>query len=602
MKNRYGSIMLIVLPFLVAAMLGFIPVDADASWDADLLHWNMPPVASPASMNLTSPLGTNLWFFRNWVSEYSMIDAFKQSQAWIPQCQPPDCAVGIWDTGESALFDLDSNGWVRSLPALADPPTYTSVATQMFNGFGANYPGGQYIVLYDGAGTLVYSGDAVKNNALSVAGRDVITVTPAGGIILRITATDPSHTGNYIRNIRVVPAAYEATYATQIFHPDFLAKIQDYRALRFAQWMNVNSSTQSSWSTRSHTSDARWNNQTAGMPIEIMVALANRTNADPWFNLPHMADDNYFTQFATLVRDSLAPNLKVYVEYSNEVWNGSYGYNQSYWVQNQATMTWGTGGDVFAKQMNWHGMRTAQMCDIWKSVWGAQSNRVVCVMGAQSGNQGSIVPALDCPLWAAGRPCYSHGINVLAIGPYFGGYLGYNQYITDVIGWTQDADGGLNKLFTEVITGGILPNSPSPSGALARAFTEISMSNRLIITRGVSLVAYEGGSHFASTSGNLTVTNLFSRATHDARMGDVYDRYLAGWRARGGTLFMHYFNVGQVTNLGSFGALDYMNQSSSPKYDALMRFISNNSCWWINCAGALLATNPMTNYLPFVQK
>ncbi len=31
-----------------------------------------------------------------------------------------------------------------------------------------------------------------------------------------------------------------------------------------------------------------------------------------------MADDNYVSQLATLVKDNLDPELKVYVEYSNE--------------------------------------------------------------------------------------------------------------------------------------------------------------------------------------------------------------------------------------------------------------------------------------------
>ncbi len=60
-----------------------------------------------------------------------------------------------------------------------------------------------------------------------------------------------------------------------------------------------------------------------GMPVEVMVKLANKLNVDPWFCLPHLCTDDYVTQFATYVRDHLNSNLVAYYELSNEVWNGS---------------------------------------------------------------------------------------------------------------------------------------------------------------------------------------------------------------------------------------------------------------------------------------
>ena len=160
--------------------------------------------------------------------------------------------------------------------------------------------------------------------------RDVIDVRPAGGgIWLYITSTDPNHTGNYIRNIRVIMPGFPDS-STDIFHTSFLEKLKQYRLLRVMQWMETNGSTQSRWSTRTRMEDARWNRPgSGGVPVEAMVKLANKLSADLWVNMPHQADDEYIASFAALVRDSLAPNLKIRVEYSNEVWNGSYGYTQS---------------------------------------------------------------------------------------------------------------------------------------------------------------------------------------------------------------------------------------------------------------------------------
>ena len=42
-----------------------------------------------------------------------------------------------------------------------------------------------------------------------------------------------------------------------------------------------------------------------GMSVEYMVQLANDLDADPWFNMPHLADDTFVRNFATHVRDHL---------------------------------------------------------------------------------------------------------------------------------------------------------------------------------------------------------------------------------------------------------------------------------------------------------
>lgn len=42
------------------------------------------------------------------------------------------------------------------------------------------------------------------------------------------------------------------------------------------------------------------------------------------FSMPHLADDDYHQRFATYVRDTLRPDVKVYVEWSNEVWHNGF--------------------------------------------------------------------------------------------------------------------------------------------------------------------------------------------------------------------------------------------------------------------------------------
>ena len=58
-------------------------------------------------------------------------------------------------------------------------------------------------------------------------------------------------------------------------------------------------------------------------------------------------------------------------------------------------------------------------------------------------------------------------------------------------------------------------------------------------------------------------------------MYDLYTKLLQAWKKAGGTLFTHYLDRGVPTKCGSWGALEYVEQNGSPKYNALMDFIDN---------------------------
>ncbi len=516
-------------------------------------------------------LGTNLNEVNDYSPQLPFKDIFKYSREWFTQCQPgadPGCSfANSFDTGEAAFIDLDADGWVRSVPARSSPRIFTSVAT--FWDVPAEFPTGQYIVLYEGSGTIEYGLGAQKIQAASQPGRDVIDIDPVrGGILLRISATD---TGNYIRRIRVVAVGDESSFQSQPFTAAFLGRIAPYHALRFMDWMRTNNSELQSWSSRAKPIDARY--ATAkGVPAEVMIDLANRTGKAPWFTLPAMADDPFFQNFAQLVKDSLNPALPVFVEYSNEIWNSIF--SQGAWVEEQAQQDFPGGiASGFTKRLNWHGKRTAQMCDIWKQVFGARASQVVCVLGAQAANTFTASEALSCPLSNL-APCSGHGINAVAIAPYFGDYIGQQENFSEVDGWTLATDGGLSSLFSELSGGGVLGGGPT-GGSLAQSFGWIEEYKALTHDRGLALLAYEGGQHLAgigAAGDDPSLTTLFTSANRDARMGTLYTSYLNGWSGRAAGLFMHFSDISSYTKFGSWGALEQIGQSSSPKYDALRAY------------------------------
>ncbi|MBW4617965.1 MAG: cellulose-binding protein [Cyanosarcina radialis HA8281-LM2] len=540
----------------------------------------LSPAAIAATPNANSPVGTNLAGINALSTELPFLDAFKSSTRWFTMCTNRDLGCtnsNMWNTGEEDLLNLDPQGWVKSLPSSEDAPIYTRVSTYLFQGMKGRYPSGQYVVLYEGEGTIEYHGDARKN--LSSPGRDLIDINADNGrgVMLTITKTDPQKTGNYIRNIKVVKLEYESQLS-QGFNPKFIEKIDKFKAIRFMDWMKTNNSKQQNWQGRPTRKTASY--ALSGVPLETMVSLSNRISADPWFNMPHMANDEYITNFASTVKRSLSPKLKVYVEYSNEVWNPQF--SQYSWVGEQANKEWPISAhNTYTKVANWHGKRTAQICQIWKRSFGTQSHRVVCVMGAQATSEWQSTQALDCPLWI-NKPCYKHGINAMAIAPYFGGHIGAPNNQSELETWTLD------RLFQELEQGGQLISSSAGSVA-DKSYTAMLRNFNIASQRNLDMLAYEGGQHLVGRGGvenNQTITNLLIAANQDPRMYNLYTNYLSRWKSSGGKLFMNFSSVGAYSKWGSWGTLEYIDQNGSPKYNAVVDFIKTNPCWWNNCASS----------------
>jgi hypothetical protein len=522
-------------------------------------------------------LGTNLDAVIDFSPQVPFLDLFKLSRDWYTQ------SASVFDTEEAFRLNLDADGWVRSLaPTGNGPALFTRACTLVFS-MGAvtggteegrfPYPAGDYVVRYDGEGTLEYNFAASRISGST--GRDVIRVTPLEpGIQICITQSDPGNNGNYLRNIRLYAPGHEALAEDAIFDPEFLARLAPFGALRFMDWMRTNDSTQAEVETRPLPEHARYSTE-AGVPAEIMAALANTLEAKPWFNMPHRATDAYVTEFATVIRNTLDSDLDVYVEYSNEIWNNQFlqgSFIEEEGIEKFAAMP----GSNFDRRLNRFGERTAEICDIWREVFGNDAGRVNCVMGGQAANTFIAQEALECPMSSL-APCRDHGITALAIAPYIGDSIGLPDFESTVEDWTEDDDGGLGQLFTELNTESVLGDA---EGGLPTVRDRIAFHAELALDQGVELLAYEGGQHLVGVGApaeNFQLNTLFDAANRDARMGALYKSYLNTWIAEGGGLFMHFSDTGSYSRFGRWGALELPDQSGSPKYNALVQ-ISRTEC------------------------
>ncbi len=505
------------------------------------------------TLNPAPPIGTNLGRLNNLNSQIAFVDLFKQSSG-----SPFD----PW----SPSVPTDAMGYPLSIVA----PAY--VETILASVADGRYPAGQYTLIFTGDGTIQLGRDASGTfNQTSGTGSYPFTVSQptSQGIRVRITR---SSAANPVKDIRVVMPGHASTYQTQPFYPPLLSQLQGFGVIRFMAWSRTNDSQFSSWSQRttpSHATQAR----TYGPSYEHAISLCNQAQADPWFTIPHLADDNFIQQLALLIKNNLNTSRNVYIEYSNELWNGQFG--QTAWVQNQG-LSLGLNTQAARAGRYFNAKRSAEIFHIFETEFGAQSSRVKKVLATQSGN----ATVTNDILFAFSQSSIN-GVSVnpwgieadyLAGAPYFGGQLS-----TDLI-----AQGEVNSISIDTILQRV------QTTYLPQALTRMQTDKAAIDAFNASgnhhlqLVAYEGGQSLApsgSESSNTVLAQKLIDVNRHPLMYDIYRQYLQGWEDRGGQLFLHYHLVQTPNEYGSWGALEYLDQplSQAHKYRAL-RDIQSESC------------------------
>jgi hypothetical protein len=502
-----------LLLIAVLTLTSFIPA-ADASAQTS------PPNAGNRF------LGINLAGIADWTTEWPFVDAFRISRAWISN---RDGAA--W--GQGGALSLTPEGWVASLA-----PGQRAITPIYISGY---HPTGDWVLLYDGDGDITFP--MFTNTIISQSpGRIVLNVPRADEPIwVEIRRTNPA---NPVRNMRLIMPGFEATYAAQPFHPLFLERLSRFGALRFMDFMSTNNSTIRRWNDRPQVSDATY--AVKGVPAELMVQLANTLRADPWFTMPHLADDDYVRRFAMLVRDQLDPSLKIYIEYSNETWNCQF-TQCAYMGQQSAALGWGS--NAYWDGARYHARRATEIFAIWEQVFGGHE-RFVRVLASQAVNAAlseRIVSWEDA--WRTA--------DALAIAPYFSTDLRSDITVDQIIS-------GCRSVIQNDIRRWI-----SEQKAVADRY-------------GLDLLMYEGGQHLLApepwndTAQMRAMTETAIAANRDPRMADLYLEYMRQWDALGGGMLMHFSSVGLPSRWGMWGALEYQDQplTQAPKYRALMAYIT----------------------------
>ena len=475
-------------------------------------------------INAQPSMGINLAGPCDWNTELPFVDVFRQSRPWISQRpgQP-------WGGGPA--LELNELGWVTRL----EPGCFAE--TLMLTDLDGHYPKGRYTVLYEGAGRVEITRGRIVERA---PGRIVFEVHPTAGISLQLHEIDPA---DPVRNIRVIMPGFEDTYLNNPWHPRFLERWQDFAAVRFMDFMHTNNSTITRWEQRPTPQHQTFSQR--GVAVEYLVDFANRADLDPWFCMPHEADDEFIRQFARYVKRHLNPDRRVYVEWSNETWNSIFQQHRYAAVKGQQL---GLANQPWAAAWQYTARRSVEVFRLWEQEFG-EGPRLVRVLATQSANPYIAEQMLAFP------PVAQHA-DALAIAPYLGLHLTAER-VDDVL--ALGVDGLLDQLEEDV-----LPQVTSQHIRRHKAVAD---------KFGLQLIAYEAGQHLVGVGAAVNqqpLTDLLQQVNAHPRMATIYRQYFDAWQQEGGGLLAHFSSISAWSKWGSWGLMQYYDQDpqTQPKMHA----------------------------------
>lgn len=497
-----------------------------------------PPAEDPSR----NRIGLNLWFNRDWGGSFAFADVMKESRPWQDGAN--------WN---NPVGGVDEFGW----------PT-ADASTVIFSGDAADF-NGTYTLLFEGQAdvSLLWSPGTVANKtwdpATNTTRADVTyAMTPANrsvGLAFRNTRRTPgSPLGSGFRNARLYRPGYP-TDGSVVYAAPFLTALGKAGTVRMMEWAGGSSDVVEHWADRAtpaHATqggllsppyvapDGQTYRQPLGVALEHEIQLCNRLMTDCWINVPPVADDEYVQNMALALKfgtdgrnpytspqanpvfPPLNPALRVYVEYSNENWNGGSGFLAFHIIKaicahldaSHPVMV-PTPDSIYTAVWRYPAWRTWAIGEIFRAVFGdaAMFSRVRPVLMTQRGNaNGTLSSALT---WLDG---FLRGLPT-------------PRRISDIL-WAAGGSGywGANNMVSAVPDQFFAPgNIPDTATLRDFALDAVWTGNY-----GIRHVAYEGGPGLSFSAADDQALNA------DPRMKDAVEAVHDAWTGRGGDLLVYY--------------------------------------------------------------
>ena len=223
---------------------------------------------------------------------------------------------------------------------------------------------------------------------------------------------DFTGTGGAVKDLRILRPGYPISGAPPL-HTPWKDHVSRFPVVRFLDWTRTNGNRDVTWADRMTPQKRRMATYIA--PWETVIDAANALNRDAWINVPVQANDEYVANLATLFRDRLNPNLNVYVEYGNELWNfnirdvdmdaingGIFNgatVNRDLAVATPPSSPIRFDGQSDPTTLGFRrvALRLKEISDIWRTVWGsaAMNTRVRPVLAGQMANSFIVSEGLE---------------------------------------------------------------------------------------------------------------------------------------------------------------------------------------------------------------
>ena len=470
-------------------------------------------------------MGINLAGICDWNTELPFVDVFLATREWISQREGEE-----W--GKGPELEVDEHGWIRRLEknCWAEAPLCTID--------GGHYPSGVYTVAYDGEGKLDFRNAKIVSEKAGLIEIDVDSSN--GPFWLRIKETNPK---NYIRNIHVYMPGYgtEASRASSgVWNPDFLNRWKSMKIFRTMDWQATNGSKLKEWKDRAHPDDAIYSR--VGLPYEVICDFIERTDADLWICVPDDADDDYVRKMAALLKENLSVEKKIYLEYSNEVWNFSFEQNRRAVQKGRALKMAETDWEA---AWFYTARRSVEIFNIFEEVFGGHG-RLIRILPSQAANPYVSEQILKF------EDAWKHA-DALAIAPYVGWGVSVEEK-DEVL--KLGVDGTLDRMKNKIL--------PETKDMMRK-------QKELADQYGLGLVAYEAGQHLVGlwvANDDEALNKILTAANRSERMGAIYGDYYRAWEEIGGRTLCHFSSVGAWSKWGSWGLIEYADETEkdSPKY------------------------------------
>ncbi len=269
-----------------------------------------------------------------------------------------------------------------------------------------------------------------------------------------------------------------------------------------------------------------------------------------------MANDTYIQQLANLLDSTLNPTSKVYLEYSNEVWNSAFSQHTD--CANLA-QNLGYTGQSWERAWKYTAKRSADVFKIFLDEFNNDQRliKIIPSQGANSWLSDQLITFFNDPIYNPNQVT----ADALAIGPYFG-----------------------HSVANDIVTNGLVNTITIPQiiqelqNSFTDAFQHISSNKVVADNYNLKLLAYEGGQHLVGTGNNMnndTLTAKLIATNHDAALQALYCTYLDYWYDTVGALFCHFSSHGTYSKYGSWGVREDFQDTLNPKYLALQSCVFN---------------------------